>query len=144
MNDRRWRPGHPVDWERPGELWTGGGLHAFVLETRGARSGRLRRAVLGYLEDGPDAWLVIGSKGGAPTDPAWVHNLSTNPSATVVMADGTRVPVRAGRLSGADEEEAWARIATEAPEYMAYRTRTERPIPIIRLRREDASDATGR
>ena len=136
MNKSRWRPGDPVDWERPGELWTGGGLHAFVVETRGAQSGRTRRAILGYLEEGRDAWLIIGSKGGAPADPAWVHNLEANPAATVVMADGTRVPVRAERLEGAAEERTWERIAAEAPEYVAYRSRTDRPIPIIRLVRQ--------
>ena len=136
MNEARWRPGDPVDWQRPGELRTGGGLHAFVVETRGAKSRRLRRAILGYLEDGPDAWLIIGSKGGAPTNPAWVHNLESNPDATVVLGDGTRVPVRAERLEGAEEERAWERIASDAPEYVTYRSRTDRPIPVIRLERK--------
>jgi deazaflavin-dependent oxidoreductase (nitroreductase family) len=134
MIESRWQPGDPVDWERPGELWTAGGLHSFVVETTGARTGSKRRAVLGYLEDGPDAWLVIASKGGAPTNPAWVYNLASDPTATVVMAEGTRVAVRGERLSGDDEKRAWARIAEEAPEYVGYRSRTERQIPIIRLR----------
>jgi len=137
MTESRWRPGDPVDWERPGELWTAGGLHSFVVETTGARTGGTRRAVLGYLQDGPDAWLVIASKGGAPTNPAWVYNLASDPTATVVMADGTRVPVTGARLSGDEEERAWVRIAEEAPEYVAYRSRTKRAIPIIRLRRSD-------
>lgn len=94
----------------------------------------MRRAILGYLEDGPNAWLVIGSKGGAPTNPAWVHNIADEPSATIVMADGTRVPATGERLSGDDEQRAWARIAVEAPEYVPYRSRTQRQIPIIRLR----------
>ncbi len=135
MNETRWRPGDPVDWSRPGELWTAGGLHAFVVESKGARSGRIRRAVLGYLDDGLDAWLIIGSKGGAPANPAWVLNLEANPSATVVMPDGSRVPVRAERLQGAAEDRAWDRVASEAPEYLPYRSRTDRSIPIIRLER---------
>ncbi len=136
MAESRWRPGDRVDWERPGELWTAGGLHSFVVETTGARTGSTRRAVLGYLEEGPpDAWLVIASKGGAPTNPAWVYNIAADPSTTIVMADGTRVAVRGERLTGDDEERAWARIAEEAPEYVGYRSRTERQIPIIRLRR---------
>src|SRR5919204_2879067 len=130
MAERGWRPGDPVDWERPGELWTAGGLHAFVVETTGAKSGRKRRAVLGYLEE-PAAWLVIASKGGAPTNPAWVYNLAAEPSATVVMADGRRVPVRGERLSGDELDQALDRIADEAPEYLAYRSRTKRPIPVI-------------
>jgi deazaflavin-dependent oxidoreductase (nitroreductase family) len=134
MAETRWRPGDPVDWERPGELWTAGGLHSFVVETTGAKTGLKRRAVLGYLDDGPFAWLIIGSKGGAPTNPAWVHNLAANPSATVVMADGSRVAVRGERLSGDELDRAWDRIAEEAPEYVAYRSKTTRPIPVIRLR----------
>lgn len=134
MAESRWRPGDQVDWEHPGDLRTAGGLHAFVVETTGARTGLERRAVLGYLEDGPGAWLVIGSKGGAPTNPAWVYNLAANPSATVVTADGTQVPVRGERLSGEELDRAWQRIAHEAPEYDAYRSRTKRAIPVIRLR----------
>ena len=133
MTESRWSPGDPVDWDRPGELWTAGGLHSFVVETTGARTGSTRRAVLGYFEDGPDAWLVIASKGGAPTNPAWVYNLDANP-ATVVKADGTRVPVRGERLTGDELDRAWERIAEEAPEYVGYRSRTDREIPVFRLR----------
>lgn len=125
----------PVDWKRPGQLWTGGGLHAFVVETTGAKTGELRRAVLGYLEEGDDAWLIIGSKGGAPRNPAWVHNLDAHPEATVVLADGERVAVRAQRLAGDDLDQAWERIAVEAPEFITYRAKTDRVIPVIRLRR---------
>jgi deazaflavin-dependent oxidoreductase (nitroreductase family) len=132
MAESRWRPGDPVNWERPGELWSAGGLHSFVVESTGARTGATRRAVLGYLEEAPDAWLVMASKGGAPTNPAWVYNLAANP-ATVVMADGTRVPVRAERLAGDELDRAWDRIAQEAPEYVGYRSRTKREIPVIRL-----------
>jgi deazaflavin-dependent oxidoreductase (nitroreductase family) len=135
MSDERWRPGDPVDWERPGELWTAGGLHSFVLETIGARTGLVRHAVLGYLDEGSDGWLVIASKGGAPANPAWVANLAARPGATVVLADGTRVPVHAERLAGGELEQAWQRIAEEAPEYPVYRSKTTREIPVIRLAR---------
>jgi len=95
----------------------------------------LRRAVLGYLTDGPNAWLVIGSLGGADRNPAWVYNLAAHPDATVVLADGERVAVRAERLSGAELDQAWARVAVEAPEYIGYRSKTDRAIPVIRLQR---------
>ncbi len=82
MAEPAWTPGNPVDWDHPGELWTAGGFHSFVVETTGARTGELRRSILGYLEEGPDAWLVIGSKGGALTNPGWVHNLAAHAAAT--------------------------------------------------------------
>jgi deazaflavin-dependent oxidoreductase (nitroreductase family) len=134
MTQTKWRPGDPVDWEHPGELWTGGGLHSFVLETTGAKTKMTRHAVLGYLDE-TDAWLVIASKGGAPTHPAWVHNLAAHPDATVILGDGTRVPVQAERLQGKAYDDAWERIGEEAPEYPVYRSRTTREIPIIRLSR---------
>jgi deazaflavin-dependent oxidoreductase (nitroreductase family) len=135
MTATKWRPGDPVDWEHPGELWTSGGLHSFVLETTGARTGLTRHAVLGYLDE-HEGWLVIASKGGAPSNPAWVHNLAARPDATVVLADGTRVPVHAERLEGEAYDRAWERIGEEAPEYPTYRSRTTREIPIIRLARQ--------
>lgn len=57
------------------------------------------------------------------------------PPRPVVLADGTRVPVRAERLAGDDLDRAWKRLADEAPEYLAYRSKTDRAIPIIRLAR---------
>jgi deazaflavin-dependent oxidoreductase (nitroreductase family) len=135
MTQTKWRPGDPVDWEHPGDLWTAGGLHSFVLQTTGAKTGQTRHAVLGYLEEGTDRWMVIASKGGAPTNPKWVANLAAHPEATVVLGDGTRVPVRAERLTGEEYDRAWERIEKDAPEYPAYRSRTTREIPIIRLTR---------
>ena len=40
-------------------------------------------------------------------NPAWVHNLAEHPEATVVLAAGERVPVRAERLAGEELERAW-------------------------------------
>src|SRR4051794_22397644 len=70
---------------------TGGGIQTLLLETRGARSGKVRHAILGYLEDGPMAWVVVGSLGGAARHPAWVYNLAKNPRATVEFYGGKRI-----------------------------------------------------
>lgn len=113
---------------------TSGGLHALLLETVGARSGELRHAMLGYIEEGPGSWLVIASLGGAARHPAWLHNLARNPEATIEFGDGRRVSVRAETLEGPQLDEAWARIGAEAPEYPKYRSKTDREIPVVRLR----------
>ena len=61
------------------------------------------------------------------------------PDAAVVdLGDGRRVDVRAETLEGDDLERAWERIAVEAPEYVKYRTKTDRAMPVVRLRREPA------
>ena len=123
-------------FRRKGGATTQGGLHALLLETTGAKSGQPRHAVLGYIEDGPDAWLVIASAIGAARHPAWLHNLAARPQAMVDFGDGARVGVIAETLEGAALERAWERIAVEAPEYVRYRSKTDRDIPVVRLRRD--------
>jgi deazaflavin-dependent oxidoreductase (nitroreductase family) len=112
---------------------TGGGIQTLLLETRGAKSGKTRNAILGYLEDGADAWLVIASLGGAARQPGWMYNLAKEPQATVEFYGGRRIEVEARTLSGDDREAAWARIEKEAPEYAKYLKKTDREIPVVRL-----------
>jgi deazaflavin-dependent oxidoreductase (nitroreductase family) len=119
---------------RRGGARTQGGLPTLLLETVGARSGETRHAVLGYLEDGPGAWLVIASLGGAARHPAWLHNLAKQADAMVEFDDGRRFEVRAETLDGEQLDAAWARIARDAPEYVNYRSKTDRDIPVLRLR----------
>jgi len=116
------------------EMRTAGGIAALLLETVGAKSGQPRKAVLGYLDEGGGSWLVIASTAGASYHPAWLYNLAKQPDATIEFDDGRRIPVRAETLEGQELEAAWARIAKDAPEYAAYRSKTDRDIPVLRLR----------
>jgi deazaflavin-dependent oxidoreductase (nitroreductase family) len=119
---------------RRGGMRTQGGLPTFLLETVGARTGQVRKAALGYIEEQPGSWLVIASGAGASWHPRWLYNLARNPEATIEFEDSRRVPVRAETPEGRDLEEAWARIAEEGPEYVGYRSKTDREIPVVRLR----------
>ncbi|HRW42486.1 MAG TPA: nitroreductase/quinone reductase family protein [Microthrixaceae bacterium] len=56
-----------------GESW-------MILWTIGARSGSVRKTPLVRIADGAGRYAVIGSQGGAPTNPNWVHNLRPTPS----------------------------------------------------------------
>ena len=114
---------------------TQGGLETLLLETVGAKTGQLRRAVLGFVPDGDDAWLVIASLAGAARNPAWLHNLAAQPDATIQLEGGRRVDVRAETLEGADLAAAWQRLEREAPEYPKYLSKTDREMAIVRLRR---------
>ena len=119
---------------RRGGVRTLGGVSTLLLDTVGARTGERRRSVLGYLEEGPESWLVIASLGGASRHPAWLHNLAKQPDVTITLGSGRRVDVRAETLEGDQLDAAWARIAGEAPEYAKYRSKTDRDIPVLRLR----------
>jgi deazaflavin-dependent oxidoreductase (nitroreductase family) len=121
-------------FQRKGGAKTQGGVDTLVLETVGAKSGAVRRAVLGYLEESPESWLVIASAVGAARHPAWLHNLARDPDVTVEFGGGRRVDVRAETLEGDDRRRAWERIAVDAPEYVKYGSKTDREIPVVRLR----------
>ncbi len=71
---------------------------------------------------------------GAAYHPSWLHNLAKRPEAMIEFDDGRRIPACAESLEGQGLERAWARIADEAPEYVAYRSKTDREIPVLRLR----------
>jgi deazaflavin-dependent oxidoreductase (nitroreductase family) len=104
------------------------------LTTRGAKSGQLRTVPLRYFPDGPDAWLIVASLGGAAQHPAWYFNLAKNPDAVWITLKGRKVRVTPESLKGADRTAAWQRIVSEAPGYGAYQEQTDREIPVIRLR----------
>jgi deazaflavin-dependent oxidoreductase (nitroreductase family) len=118
-----------------GGVRTQGGIQTLLLETIGAKSGQPRQVVLGFLPDGDDAWIVVASLGGAARNPAWLHNLAARPEATVQLEDGSRHEVRAETLAGDELAAAWERLARDAPEYPKYRSKTDREVAVIRLRR---------
>ncbi len=115
------------------------GVPGVILETTGAKSGELRQAVVGQVPDGPGAWFIIASAGGAASHPQWFYNLAKNPDATLEFGDGRRVAVRAESPVGADLDAAWEKIEKVAPIYIGYRTKTDREIPVIRLRAVEPS-----
>jgi deazaflavin-dependent oxidoreductase (nitroreductase family) len=112
-----------------------GAVPTLILETHGARSGERRQAVLGFWAEPPDAWLIVASMGAATWNPGWLHNLAHEPDATIELAGGERIPVRAETVEGDDLEVAWRRIATDSRQYADYRTKTDREIAVVRLRR---------
>jgi deazaflavin-dependent oxidoreductase (nitroreductase family) len=103
-----------------------------VLWTIGAKSGNVRKTPLVRIADDEGRYAVIGSMGGAPTNPQWVHNLRALPLAR--LQDGPEVrefDVR--EVDGDDRTEWWARANEVWPEYDAYQAGTERRIPVFEL-----------
>ena len=107
------------------------GVDALLLTTTGRRSGRSRTVVLQYFPDGADI-IVVAANGGAPTHPAWYHNLLAEPRATVELA-GRRLGVRALSVDDATAGELWPRILRKAPDYERYLRATSRQLPLLRL-----------
>ena len=111
------------------------GLPVLLLTTIGARSGRERHAMLGYIADGPDAWLITATFGGSRHHPGWFHNLAAHPDTVSIEVGGRREVVRPSSLTGAERDRAWQRIVGAAPGYAPYAEQTDRLIPVVRLER---------
>jgi deazaflavin-dependent oxidoreductase (nitroreductase family) len=78
---------------------------------------------------------MVGSQGGAPTDPAWVSNLRAHPD-QVTVQDGPEPRDGVAReLTGAERDEWWARAVAAFPDYADYQTKTDRQIPIFLVER---------
>ena len=76
---------------------------------------------------------MVGSKSGEPDDPAWFTNLRANPVVTV-EADGQKFQASATVAEGADRDALWDRHVAEHPQFAEYPSKTDRIIPIARLK----------
>jgi F420H(2)-dependent quinone reductase len=102
-----------------------------LLNTVGRKSGKKRATPLLYVMDGED-FVLIASKGGAPTHPAWYLNLMANPDVTVEIKD-REVHVRAEEVHGEEKTRLWQKMVEMYPTYDDYQTKTEREIPLLIL-----------
>ena len=107
------------------------GTPILLLHHTGAKSGKVRVNPLAYQTSG-NRLVVFASKGGAPTNPDWFHNLKANPRATVEVGTETR-DVRARVAEGEEREKIWSRQKEIMPGFAGYETKTTRQIPVIIL-----------
>jgi F420H(2)-dependent quinone reductase len=106
-----------------------------LLNTVGRNSGKKRATPLLYVVDGED-FVIIASKGGAPTHPAWYLNLVANPDTTVEVGD-RKSRVSAEELDGEEKVRLWRKMAEMYPTYDDYQDKTKREIPLLVLHPRD-------
>lgn len=131
----------PWDWVREQvEIYerTGGreantlrdtGLPIIVVTTVGNKTGKVRKTALMRVEHDGE-YALVGSMGGAPTNPVWVHNIRANPSVTVQDGDAP-FDATVRELDGEEREMWWKRAVEAYPPYAEYQERTERRIPVF-------------
>jgi deazaflavin-dependent oxidoreductase (nitroreductase family) len=128
-------------YERSGgtqaNTFTDTGLPVVIMTSRGSRSGKLRKTPVMRVEhDG--RYAAVGSQGGAPTNPNWVHNLRTDPH--IELQDGAeKWDMTAREVTGDERAEWWVRAVAAYPSYADYQRRTEREIPVFVVERSDQS-----
>ena len=111
------------------------GAPLLLLTTTGAKSGQERTTPLAYTRDG-ERFVVIASKGGAPTNPDWYHNLRAHPAATIEVGS-ERYAVRATVPEGAERQRLYYQMAARMPGFAEYQRNTSRLIPVVLLERAD-------
>lgn len=109
------------------------GSQLLLLTTTGAKTGEQRTSPVVYSNDG-DRLVIIASKAGAPSNPAWYHNLVANPTVTVEV--GTETFQATAAVAEEPERRRLFDAQAEAmPGFKEYEQKTERVIPVITLTR---------
>ena len=109
------------------------GDHVVLMTAKGAKSGDLITTPLVCGRDGKDC-IVVASKGGAPTNPDWYHNLVAHPMATIELPD-ERFQSKAVVTTGAERDRLFNQQAEQMPNFAEYQKNTTRKIPVIVLER---------
>jgi deazaflavin-dependent oxidoreductase (nitroreductase family) len=117
------------------------GRPVLLLTTTGAQSGQPRLAPLVYSRAG-ELYVIVASKGGAPTHPAWYHNLVAHPIVTVEVG-AEKLEVRARVAEGAERDRLFAQHSSISPAFNDYQKRTSRVIPVVVLERLGQGETTG-
>jgi deazaflavin-dependent oxidoreductase (nitroreductase family) len=109
------------------------GAPCLLLDYQGRRSGTWRRTVLIYVQEDGD-YFIVASKGGAPEHPLWYGSIVANPEVHVRVG-AERFTARAETLTAQQKAQVWPLLLQVWPDYEQYQKRTEREIPVVRLRR---------
>jgi deazaflavin-dependent oxidoreductase (nitroreductase family) len=109
-----------------------GGAPICLVTTTGRRTGRPRTVPLLYLPHGDDQIVLVASRGGMSTHPAWYLNLRADPRATVETGASRRQMV-ARRATATERAELWPALTAVYPRFEVYQRRTARLIPVMIL-----------
>ena len=106
------------------------GLPVILVTHRGSKTGAIRKTPLMRVKDGT-RYILVGSMGGAPSNPVWVNNLRANPA--VEIRDLTTVqPMRVREVTDeAERARLWKLAVAAFAPYEEYQAKTTRRIPVF-------------
>lgn len=110
------------------------GLPIIVLGSRGARTGTVRKQGLMRVEH-EGVYALVGSQGGAPTDPGWVHNLRAHPDQVTVQDGPEPWDGVVREIAGEERTGWWERSVAAYSPYAEYQQKTDRQIPVFLFER---------
>ena len=131
-----------IDWVREQvELYEGSGgtegttlldtgMPCIIVTHKGAKTGDIHKIPLMRVKV-DDGYVLVGSMGGQPKNPAWVYNLRENPD--VEIRDATVVHDMKVRevTDDAERQRLWDAAVEAFPTYEEYRAKTSRKIPVF-------------
>ena len=106
------------------------GIPVVIVAMRGAKSGSVRKIALMRVEHEGE-YALVASKGGAPDNPDWYHNLVEHPDEVTVQDGPAPFFVRVRLAEGDEYDSWWKRSVAVFPQYEAYKQKTSRRIPIF-------------
>ena len=106
------------------------GLPVVIVTTKGNKSGKVRKTPLMRVEHDGE-YVLIASKGGAPSHPVWYYNLKADPKAVVIQDGPEPFAAEVRELDGEERARWWERAVAAYPPYAEYQERTARKIPVF-------------
>ena len=113
--------------------WKASGMPVLELTTIGRKSGQPRAVMLTSPIRLGDAIVIVASRGGDDTHPAWFLNLRDNPAVEVALQGGPKQPMTARVATAAERADLWPKLTAEHKNYAGYQTKTTREIPLVVL-----------
>ena len=106
------------------------GLPVIIVTHTGNKTGAIRKTPLMRVKDGA-SYVLVGSQGGAPTNPVWVNNLRVNPAVEIRDLKVVQ-PMRVREVENeAERKRLWDLAVAAFPPYAEYQGRTTRKIPLF-------------
>jgi deazaflavin-dependent oxidoreductase (nitroreductase family) len=113
--------------------WSASGMTVLELTTTGRKSGQKRSVMLtSPLQEG-DTVVVVASRGGDDTHPAWFLNLRDEPAVEVAYAGAATKPYLAAVADADQRARMWPIITSSHENYAGYQEKTDREIPLVLL-----------
>ena len=109
------------------------GMNLLLMTTHGAKTGKESVIPVAYTKDG-DKFVVVASKGGAPTNPGWYYNLLAHPE-VIIEVGADKFSARATNVTGKERERLFDQHAKQYPAFNDYKAKTTREIPVLVLER---------
>ena len=113
--------------------WSGAGMPVLELTTTGRKSGQPRSVMLTSPYQEGSTIVIVASRGGDDTHPAWFLNLRDNPAVEVTFKGAPKQRMKATVASAEERARLWPLVTNQYKNYANYQTKTEREIPLVLL-----------